>query len=105
MGAGGRRRRDAVDRAIAELVRLVVEDTWTAVTAAVQLGRQVSDEAVLRRARSRVGWALAERSSIIGERAAATLDAALASSAEASAASPGPRSPASRPWSPSARRW
>ena len=103
MRAGDNRRRDAVDRAIAELVRLVIEDTWTAVTAAVQLRGHVSDEAVLRRARSRVGWALAERSSIIAERAAATLDAALPSSAEASAASPGPRSAASRPWSPLGR--
>ncbi len=103
MRAGGGRRRDPVERAIVELVRLIVDDTWTAVAAGVQLRRHVGDEAVLRCARSRVGWALAERSSVIGERAAATLDAALASSVGATVARPGPRCAPALPQSPSAR--
>ena len=60
-----------------QLVRLVLDDAWTACHAAVQLRQQVSDEAVLRRARAKVAWALAERASSIAERAAATLDVAL----------------------------
>jgi hypothetical protein len=99
--AGGRRK-DAVDLAIVQLVRLASDDTWTAGAAAIQLRDHVHDETVLRCARSRVGWALAERSSIIGERAAATLDAALAWSRGATATSPDPRS-ASHPAMISAR--
>jgi len=89
--AGGRRK-DAVDLAIVQLVRLVADDAWTASAAAIQLRDQVHDETILRCARARVGWALAERSSVIGERAAATLDAALASPGEAAVTSPHVRS-------------
>jgi hypothetical protein len=60
-----------------QLVRLVLHDAWAAVTAAAQLRERVEDEAVLRRARAKVSWVLAERASRVSERAAATLDLAL----------------------------
>jgi len=60
-----------------QLLRLVLDDAWTAVTAAAQLRERVPDERVLRRARAKVAWALAERASEIAERAAATVDLAL----------------------------
>lgn len=62
---------------MAQLVRLVLDDAWTAVTAAIQLRERVQDEAVLHRARARVSLALAEPASSVAERAAATLDRAL----------------------------
>ncbi len=69
---------DAVDSAMRRLVALVVDDAWNLTFAAAQLREAVQDDAVLRRARARVAWALAERVSAIGERAVATIDAALA---------------------------
>ena len=70
-------RRDAVDAAMVRLVRLVLDDAWSAPWAAAQLREQVPDRAVLRRARARVSSALADRVSTVAERAAATLDLAL----------------------------
>jgi hypothetical protein len=69
---------DAVDLAMRRLVALVVAEPWYVTIAARELRQAVHDDAVLRRARARVSRALAERASDIGERAAATIDAALA---------------------------
>ncbi len=69
---------DAVESAMRRLVALVVDDAWNVTTAAAQLRQAVHDDGVLRRARARVSRALAEGAGAIGERAAATLDAALA---------------------------
>jgi len=77
MIARGGRRLDAVDAAIVQLVPLVLDDAWGALTAATQLREQGHDDAVLRRVRARVSWAMAERPSRIAERALATIDAAL----------------------------
>ena len=71
------RRFDAVDRAIVQLVPLVLDDAWTAVAAATALRKRGHGEAVLRRARARAWRALAERPSPVSERAVATLDLAL----------------------------
>jgi hypothetical protein len=70
-------RRYAVDAAMLQLVRLVLDDGWTAATAAALLRERVRDEAVLRRARAKVSRVLAERAGTVAERAAATLDLAL----------------------------
>ncbi len=60
------------------LVRLVVDETWTAASAGAALSRQIPDMAVLRRAQARVLRALAEGVTPAGQRAAATLEVALA---------------------------
>ena len=78
MRTGIGRRRGPIDAVLVALVRLVVDDSWTPAWAAERLREQVDDERALRRARDQVGWALADRPSAFGERAAATLDAALA---------------------------
>lgn len=71
------RRPDPVDTAIVQLVRLVLDDSWSASTAAIVLCDLVEDQAVLRRARTRVAWAAADRASHVTERALATLDLAI----------------------------
>lgn len=76
MIASARRGVSAVDPAIVQLVRLVREDPWSPSAAAVRL-QAVVDAAVLRRARGRVHRALLRRRGDLGERAQATLDAAL----------------------------
>ena len=74
----GRYRLGTVDVAMRVVVRLVVDDAWSAIEAARQLRERVPDESVLRRARARVIRALAERAGLFGQRAVATIDAALA---------------------------
>ena len=69
--------RDATDAAMVQLVRLVLDDAWSAPAAAASLRARVPDDAILRRARARVAGALAERPSTVAARAAATLDLAL----------------------------
>lgn len=71
------RRRDAADTAIAQLVPLVLDDAWTAVTAAAQLRGRPYDDVVLRRARARVLSASPGRASNVARRAVETLDLAL----------------------------
>ncbi len=75
----GARRRDwdAVDATVLQVVRLVLDDGWTAQEAAAEVRRGVSDQFVLRRAWARVERALAERRSAIAVRAAATLRLAM----------------------------
>lgn len=73
------RRRDAADAAMALLVPLVLDDAWTAVTAAAHLRGRPYEEVVLRRARARVLSTSPGRASIVAQRAVATLDLALGS--------------------------
>lgn len=70
-------RRDAADVAIAQLVPLVLDDAWTAVTAAAQLRRRPYDEVILRRARARVLSVSPGPASNVAKRAVVTLDLAL----------------------------
>lgn len=77
-------RSDAVDAAMALLLRLVLDDTWSAASAAAKLREQVPSRAVLSRARARVSAAMAERVSAVAERAAETLDLALSVAGKAS---------------------
>jgi hypothetical protein len=72
------RRFTPVDAAMVHLVRLVVDEAWTAASAGAALSRQIPDMAVLRRAQARVRRALAEGVTPVGQRAAATLEVALA---------------------------
>jgi hypothetical protein len=73
-----RRRFTPVDAAMVHLVRLVVDEGWTAARAGEALSRQIPDTAVLRRARARVQRALVEGVTPVGNRAVATLEVALA---------------------------
>jgi len=66
----------AVDLVILEPLRLIDDRAWTPRQAAVTLWRQVSNDAVLRRARLLVEHVRPDSSWVAG-RAAATLDAAL----------------------------
>jgi hypothetical protein len=59
------------------LVRLVLDDAWSAAEAAATLRQMVPDDTVLYQLRSRVRRALAERTSPAGERASATLEITL----------------------------
>jgi hypothetical protein len=77
MNGSGGRRLNAVDAAMVQLVRLVLDDAWAASTAAAQLRERVPNDSVLRRVRSRVAAALTDRASDVGERALVTLDLAL----------------------------
>ncbi|HUJ66898.1 MAG TPA: hypothetical protein VLX59_15245 [Acidimicrobiales bacterium] len=61
---------------MARLVPLVLDDAWTAFTAAAQLGGRPYEEVVLRRARARVLSASPGRESKVAPRAVATLDLA-----------------------------
>ena len=76
--ATGQTRHDGVDVAMAHLVRLVVDEAWTAQDAAARLLGRVRQRAALRRLRTKVVLAQIERPGRFGERAIATLDAALA---------------------------
>jgi hypothetical protein len=60
------------------LVRLVVDEGWTAASAGQALSQQVPDKAVLRRARARVQRAMADGITPVGSRAVATIQVALA---------------------------
>ena len=66
-----------VDSVMVLLVRLTVADEWSAEGAATQLREKAGDDAVLRRVRARVSLAMADRPSVVGERALAILDLAL----------------------------
>ena len=70
-------RRDAADAAMLQLIRLVLDDAWTASAAATELWERVPDHAVLRRAKARVTAALTDRPSAVARRAVATLDLAM----------------------------
>ena len=72
------RRRHEADLVILELLRLVSAESWTPRKAGDLLRRRAPEESVLRLARVRVARALAKGPSIVAQRAAATLDAALA---------------------------
>jgi hypothetical protein len=72
------RRRSRVDLAMVLVVRLANDPSWVVAAAAAQVRSQVSDPWVLRCARARVAATLAKHRSAVGERAMATLDAALA---------------------------
>ena len=79
--SGGRwnsgRRWDEVDAALLALIRLILDESWSAQRAAAELRAKVTDESVLRRVRTRVQCALAERPTPIAQRAASTLDVLL----------------------------
>lgn len=71
----GRCRWDDVDAALLALIRLVLDDSWSAHRAAAELRAKVPRDAVLRRVRARVLNALAEHPTPVAQRAALTLDA------------------------------
>ncbi len=81
-----RRRAGRVDLAMLPLVRLVCDDAVTVGVAGQELRQQVPDEFLLRRVRARVVAAVAERTSSLGERALAIVDAALAATPVTAAA-------------------
>jgi len=66
-----------VDAALLTLIRLVLDDGWSAQRAGLELREKVNDDSVLRRVRIRVHNALAERPTFVAQRAAQTLDASL----------------------------
>lgn len=68
---------DRVDAALLALIRLVLDDSWSAQRAATELRVKVTDESVLCRVRTRVRAALAERPTPVAQRAARTLDLLL----------------------------
>lgn len=70
----GRCRWDEVDAALLALIRLVLDDSWSARRAAAELRAKVPGDTVLRRVRSRVLNALADHPTPVAQRAAATLD-------------------------------
>lgn len=72
-----RRRWGQEDAALLSLIRLVLDDSWSANRAAVELRSRVADEAALHRVRARVRRALVERPTPVAERAARTLDVVL----------------------------
>ena len=74
-GPGGRCRWDEVDAALLAVIRLVLDDSWSAHRAAAELRAKVPDEAVLRRVRNRVMNAHAKHPTPVAQRAALTLDA------------------------------
>ena len=74
---GPRRPWSSVDQLVLELVRLVQDEHWSDVDAAAELRRQGHDENALVLARARVAAAQVERPSAYGDRAIATLNAAL----------------------------
>ena len=70
----GHRRWDDVDAAMLALIRLVLDDSWSAKRAASELGLKVRNQTVLRRVRARVRNALAESPTPVAQRAALTLE-------------------------------
>ena len=70
----GHRRWDDVDAAMLALIRLVLDDSWSAKRAASELALKVRNQTVLRRVRARVRNALAENPTPVARRAALTLD-------------------------------
>lgn len=75
--AGIRRRWTAVDRGMLHLVRLVLDDAWHPIRAGTKLRDVIADQQVLRQMATRVRRTLADRPSIVGERAARTLEVAI----------------------------
>jgi hypothetical protein len=65
------------DRAMAQLLRLVLAEDWHPATASEQLREAVPDPVLLRRMAGRVRRASAERDSEVADRAALTLDLAM----------------------------
>lgn len=63
----------ATDHGMLVLIKLVMADDWSAVTAARQLARKIRDPRVLARMSARVGTAQSERPSEFGRRAELTL--------------------------------
>lgn len=80
-GHGGRRIGDRrwgeVDAALLALIRLVLDDSWSAQQAAAELGDKVTDDWVLRIVRIRVQSAFDEHPTPVAQRAARTLDVLL----------------------------
>jgi len=74
----GKRACSRVDRAVLALVRLVHEEGWSDAAAAAELWRQGHGAHALLLARARIAAADADRHGRYGDRALATLDAALA---------------------------
>lgn len=71
------RRRTAVDAVIMQTVRLALDESWTAHEAARIIRQRFPSDTVLMRALVRVDRAMAERTSNVAHRVAATLSAAL----------------------------
>lgn len=68
---------DEADAALLALIRLILDDSWSAEGAASELRVKVTDESVLCRVRTRVRRALAERPTPMAQRAERTLDVLL----------------------------
>jgi len=68
---------DKVDARLLASIRLVLDDAWSAHRAAADLRVRVADDTVLRRVRTRVRDALADRPTPVAQRAALTLDVLL----------------------------
>ena len=75
---GSGRAWDEVDSALVALIRLVLDQSWTAERAGAELRARVRNDQVLLRVRARVRNALDERPTPVARRAARTLDMALA---------------------------
>lgn len=73
----GRRSWDAADVALLALIRLALEDSWSAQRAAAELRLRVTDESVLYRVRARVRNALSDRPTPVAQRCARTLEVLL----------------------------
>lgn len=73
----GPRRWGPVDAALLTLIRLVLDDGWSAHQAAADLRARVADQSVLHLVRARVRDALAERPTPVAQRAVRTLDVLL----------------------------
>lgn len=78
--ARSRRRCSRIDRTVLAVAQLVTDDGWSAFDAADTLRRQGHNETALTLARARIVAAVIERPGVYGDRAIATLDAALARS-------------------------
>jgi hypothetical protein len=78
MPVQGRNRFSSVDVAMAQVIRLAIDDASSADAAATRLRLRVRSDSVLRRVRARLVWELVERATPVGRRAVAILDAALA---------------------------
>ena len=76
----GRCRWHEVDAALLALIRLVLDDSWSAQRAAAELRVKVPADTVLRRVRTRVLNALDEHPTPVAQRAAHTLEALLGDS-------------------------
>ena len=68
------KRWDQTDAALLALVRLILDDSWTAGRAAAELRTRIADDSVLRQLRARVRAAHTDPPTPLEQRAAQTVD-------------------------------